>query len=333
MSAPTTSPPAPKAVRTTTWACSVCGADAPRPYRMEMYTIGSTRFHLVRCRDCGLVYVNPRPDEATLSAMYDDESYYTTGYNLGVEDQNYFERKDELIALAGIAWERIEKETAGQGRVMELGSAGGFFLEAARRRGWQVAGVELSPPAARYCKQTFEFEVFEGWLEDAPYETKSFDLTIADNVLEHTLDPRGTLRQLRSLTKPGGHVLVIVPTYVNSGFFRLLNLAQFILPRKLLGTKLCAMLKFDDSDRGYPYHILEFNRANLVDLAKSAGLEILSVEGSLPRPAHLFKVKDLSPINRIWKGIFITLDHLMGLRLAPAARIRLLARRPAHSTK
>lgn len=326
-------PAPPFQVRTTTWACSVCGADTPRAYRMGMYAIGETRFNLVRCRDCGLVYVNPRPAEATLGAMYDDESYYTDGYNLGVEDQNYFERKDELIALAGVAWERIEEETEGQGRALELGSAGGFFLEAARRRGWDVSGVELSPPAVRYCKGEFEFPVFEGWLEDAPYEPQSFDLAIADNVLEHTTDPRATLRQLRSLVRPGGHVLVIVPTYVNSGFFRLMNLAQRFLPRKLLGPKLCGMLKFDDSDGGYPYHILEFNRANLVALTKSAGFEVLSVEGSLPRPAHLFKAKDLSLVNHLWKGIFILLDHLMGLRLAPAARIRLLAKRPVHSTE
>ena len=320
-------------VRTTTWACSICGADAPRAYRMGMYTIGDTRFNLVRCRDCGLVYVNPRPNEATLGAMYHDESDYADGYNLGVEEQNYFARKDELIALAGIAWERIEQETEGQGRVLELGSAGGFFLEAARCRGWDVAGVELSPHAVRYCRGEFDFPVFEGWLEDAPYEPDSFDLAIADNVLEHTTDPRGALRQLRPLIKPGGHVLVIVPTYVNSAFFRLMNLTRRILPRKLLGPKLCCMLKISDSDGGYPYHILEFNRANVVELVKSAGFEVLRVEGSLPRPAHLFKAKDLSRLNRLWKGIFVLLDHLMGLRLAPAARIRLLAKRPAHSTK
>lgn len=320
-------------VRTTTWACSVCGSDAPRPYRMEMYAIGDHAFHLVRCRDCGLVYANPRPDSATLGAMYDDESYYTDGYNLGVEDQNYFERRDELIALAGVDWEQIEEEVGGQGRALELGSAGGFFLEAAQRRGWQVAGVELSAPAARYSKAEFDWEVFEGWLEDAPYESGSFDLAIADNVLEHTTDPRATLRQLRSLVKPGGHLLVIVPTYVNSGFFRLMNGARRILPRKLLGQKLCKLLKFDDSDGGYPYHILEFNRATLINLVKSAGLEIKSVEGSLPRPAHLFKAKGLNATERLWKVIFVLLDHLMGLRLAPPARIRLLAQRPGHSTE
>lgn len=333
MAGPSTSSRAPIQVRTTTWACSVCGADAPRPYSSHAYAIGDSPFHLVRCRDCGLVYVNPRPNEATLGAMYDDESYYTDGYNLGVEDQNYFERKDELIALAGMAWERIEGEVGGQGKALELGSAGGFFLEAAQRRGWQVAGVELSAPAAAYCRQEFNWPVFEGWLEDAPYGPEEFDLTIADNVLEHTTDPRATLRQLRALTKPGGHVLVIVPTYVNSGFFRLLNGARRILPRKLLGAKLCRLLKFDDSDGGYPYHILEFNRSNLVSLVSSTGLEIQTVEGSLPRPAHLFKAENLSLTDKLWKTVFVLLDHLMALRLAPPARIRLLARRPSHSTE
>lgn len=315
-------------VLTTTWACAVCGADDARPYRAAMYAIGPRTFDMVRCRRCGLVYCNPRPDAGTLGRMYDDEEYYTHGYNLGVEDQNYFERKDELIAEADTEWAVLEQEVGGRGAALELGSAGGFFLEGARRRGWQVAGVELSPPAARYSREVLGLEVFEGWLADAPYEPERFDVAVADNVLEHTTDPRQTLRELRALVRPGGHLLVIVPSYVNSGIFRLLLAARAVLPRRLLGPQLCAMLKFGDGDGGYPYHILEFDRRTLVRLVESAGLEIVSVQGSVPRPAHLFKREDLGPVERLLRGVFVGLDALMRWRLAPPASIRLLARRP-----
>ena len=315
-------------VRTTTWACAVCGADDGRPYRSRMYAIGERTFDLTRCRRCGLVYCNPRPDEGTLGRMYDDEEYYTHGYNLGVEDQNYFERRDELVAEAEEEWAVIESEVGGRGAALELGSAGGFFLEGARRRGWQVAGVELSPPAAGYSREELGLEVFEGWLADAPYEPGRFDVAVADNVLEHTTDPRETLRQLRELVRPGGHVLVVVPSYVNSGIFRMLLAARRVLPRRLLGPELCSMLKFGDGDGGFPYHILEFDRPTLVRLVESAGLEVVSVEGSVPRPAHLFKREDLSTSERFLRTVFVVLDRLMKLRLAPAASLRLLAKRP-----
>ena len=191
-----------------------------------MYRIGETRFDLVRCRPCGLVYVNPRPDAATLDALYSDPQYYTFGYNLGVETDNYFERKDELIAQYDATIAEYEGEI-GRGRggadanktageLFELGSAGGFFLEAGRRRGWRVRGVELSRPAAEYSVREFGLDVFRGLLEDAPIPDASIDLALADNVLEHTLRPLDVLRRLERLLKPGGHLIVIVPAYVNS---------------------------------------------------------------------------------------------------------------------
>lgn len=317
----------PYEVRTTTWACALCGKDDARPYRRGMYRLGKTLFGLVRCRACGLVYCNPRPDEATLGQMYSDESYYTEGYNLMVESENYFDRQDELIAEAELEWARIEGEVGGKGRAFELGAAGGFYLEGARRRGWEVAGVELSRPAARHAQERLGLDVFEGWLVDAPFRKDHYDIAVADNVLEHTTDPRATLRQLKALVRPGGHVLLQVPAYVNSGIFRGLLALERLLPKRMLGPELTRLLKFGEGDAGPPYHILEFDRKTLLRLVREAGLVPVSVEGFVPRPAHLFKRKDLGPLERFWRLVFVVLDRLMHLRLLPPASLRLLARK------
>lgn len=312
-----------------TW-CAVCGSEDAAPYQRDMYAIGATRFHLVRCRQCGLVYVDPRPDAASIARMYDDADYYTHGYNLGVETDNYFERKDELLAQYDLEIAALEREVGGAGDLMELGSAGGFLLEAARRRGWNVRGIELSPPAARYSIDEFGLDVFQGQLEDAPMPLASLDVIVADNVLEHTTDPARVLRRLRALLRPGGHLVVVVPTYVNSIYFRLLQEIGRLVPRELLGRQLLGLLKLDpESDGGFPYHILEFDRATLARLLKSAGFELARVERSVPRPAHLFKVARPGLRERLLRGVFVTLDGLMRAGLLPGARLRILARRPA----
>ena len=313
-------------------ACPMCGQDRARPYRLRMYRMGSMTFDLVRC-PCRMVYVNPRPDGPTLGKMYDDPSYYTDGYNLGVESENYFDRKDELLALYDETVGELERELGvSQGDLLELGSAGGFFIEAARRRGWSVRGIELSPPAAEYSKRELGLEVFEGLLEDAPFEPQSFDVALADNVLEHTLRPDEVLRDLAKLLRPGGHLIVIVPSYVNSIFFRGMLALKRLIPPALLGKELQKLLKFDPEDDerggGYPYHILEFDRQTLVKLMREAGFEIRAVEGSVPLPAHLFKATSLSLRERLLKLTFSTLNGLMGLGLLPGARLRVLARRP-----
>lgn len=319
--------PAPIAVRTEHVRCPICGEDRARPYRANMYRIGEVRFSLVRCA-CGMVYVDPRPDGPTLGLMYADPDYYTEGYNLGVETDNYFERRDELITQYEATARDIAREIGRTGDLLELGSAGGFFLEGARRAGFRVKGVELSPPAVEFARRELSLEIFEGLLEHAPWPEPSFDLAYADNVLEHTTSPEDVLKQLHRLLRPGGHLIVIVPSYVNSMYFRLLLLAQKLIPQRFLGQQLLRILKFDpDHDGGYPYHILEFDRATLSTLVRRAGFEIVSVEGSLPLPAHLFKVDSPSLRVRCLRGVFRTMDWLMRSSLLPGARVRLLARR------
>lgn len=311
-------------VRTEKVRCVVCGADDARPYRRGMYRIGATKFDLVRCR-CGMVYVDPRPDGPTLGAMYDDADYYTDGYNLGVETENYFARRDELIAQYGETVAQYERETGvSKGAIFELGSAGGFFLEAARRRGWKVQGVELSPPAAEYSIRELGLPVFQGLLEEAPFEKASFDVALADNVLEHVTDPVGVLSKLRELLRPGGALIVICPSYVNSPYFRMMLAAERIVPRSLLGAQTLKLLKFDGADSGYPYHILEFDLSALRTLAERAGFVVERVERSVPLPAHLFKATSPTMSQRLQRGIFRTLDGGMRMGLLPGARVRLV---------
>lgn len=294
-----------------------------------MYAIGEVQFDLARCPQCGLVYCEPRPDGPTLGRMYDDPEYYTSGYNLGVEDVNYFERQDELLEQYDGEVEVLESEVGGKGSLLELGSAGGFFIEAARRRGWTVQGIELSPPAARYSIEELHLPVFEGLLEDAPIEPSTFEVVVADNVLEHTTDPRQVLRDLGELLKPGGHALVVVPSYVNSLYFRTILRLGKMLPKKLLGKALLGLLKMDeDSDGGYPYHILEFDHRTLTRLVQDAGLEVVKVDASVPYPAHLFKNPRPTLVQRGLRGVFRTLNFGMRLGVLPGASLRLLARKP-----
>jgi SAM-dependent methyltransferase len=319
--------PAPIVVRTEHVRCAICGADDARLYRADMYRIGDVRFRLVRC-PCGMVYADPRPDGPTLGLMYADPDYYTEGYNLGVETQNYFDRRGELIAQYEATARELAREFGGTGDLLELGSAGGFFLEGARRAGFRVKGVELSPPAVEFARKELALEIFGGLLEDAPWPDGSFDVAFADNVLEHTTSPEDVLKKLHRLLRPGGHLVVIVPSYVNSMYFRMMLGLKRLIPERFLGKQLLRLLKFDpDHDGGYPYHILEFDRATLSTLVRRAGFEIVRGEGSLPLPAHLFKVDAPSLRVRFLRAVFRTMDFLMRHGLLPGARVTLYARK------
>ena len=310
-------------------SCPACGENRPRSYRRDMYRLGEQSFDLVRCA-CGMVYIDPRPDGPTLRLLYDDPSYYEEGYTCGVDTVGYFERREELLGEYDRAFARLERETGlpQGGDLLELGSAGGFFLEAARRRGWRPRGVEFSPRGVAYAREQFGHEIFQGELVDAPWPRASFDVTVADNVLEHTPDPVATLRELGALLRPGGHLLVIVPGYVNSIFFRATQRLGWLLPKRFLGERMLRILKHSDSPsgRGYPYHILEFDRRSLCRVIERAGFEVVGVSGSTPLPGHLFRQAHPSPGVRLQRGVFRALDALMRCGLLPGTRLRALAR-------
>ncbi len=313
-------------VRTESAPCPLCRRNEPRPYRANMYALGSTCFHLVRC-PCGLVYVEPRPDAATIARIYDDPSYYTEGYNLGVESENYFSRRDELLALYDRTMHDLERIVGRPGDMLELGSAGGFLLEAARRRGWRVKGIEISPPAIEYSRRELALEVFAGDLFDAPFAPKSFDLIVADNVLEHVIEPERALRKLRELLRPGGHLVVVVPAYVNSIYFRMTLAAPHFVPRGWFGPGLSRILKLEPG-REPPYHIIEFDRRTVTDVIRRAGFELARIENSVPLPAELFKAKNPTLRVRVLRSAFRSLDFLMRKGLAPGARVSVIARAP-----
>jgi SAM-dependent methyltransferase len=298
-----------------------------------MYRFEGVLYGLVRC-PCGFVYVDPRPDPDSIERMYDDPGYYLSGYTLGVETRGYFERKDELIAHYETVARDLARETGAPGDLLELGSAGGFFLEGARRAGFRVRGVEISPQAAESSRRDLGLDVHSGLLENAPFEPRTFDVAYADNVLEHTTSPEGVLRRLLDLLRPGGHLVVIVPTYVNSPYFRLMLLLQRLLPKRFLGEPLLKILKFvPDGDSGAPYHLLEFDRRTVVALLRRAGFEIVHVQASLPLPAHLFEVASPGLRVRILRGVFRALDFGMRAGILPGARTRVLARRPAVASR
>ncbi|MBK7641928.1 MAG: class I SAM-dependent methyltransferase [Planctomycetes bacterium] len=308
--------------------CPVCRAEGARPYRPGMYRIGEERFDLVRCA-CGMVYVNPRPDGATVGWMYDDPDYYTHGYNLGVETDNYFTRREELVAQYEATARALAQELGGAGELYEIGAAGGFFLEGARRAGFHVRGAELSPPAIAYARGELGLDIHEGEFEDAPIPDASLDVVYADNVLEHSLAPDLVLASVWKRLKPGGHLVVIVPTYVNSPYFRLLDRARRSIPRGLLGGPLLKLLKLDaQGDNGLPYHVLEFDRRALERLVAAAGFWIVRAERSVPLPAHLFKAERPDLRTLALRGVFLGLDLGMRAGFLPGARVWLLARKP-----
>lgn len=180
--------------------CQICGHD-----RFQLWH-KIKEWSFARCEGCGFIFLNPRPPLDYFKEMYDPLSQY----NYKVEGVEYIKKEADFIRAYHQQLEVIET-VAQKGSLLEIGSACGFFLEAARQRGWKPYGVELSTGGTRYCKQRFGIEVLNGDVLDAGLPPNFFDLAVTIHTLEHVYDPATLVRECGRILKPGGIFIVEVP--------------------------------------------------------------------------------------------------------------------------
>jgi len=155
-------------------------------------------FEVVRCTECGLVYVWPQPTREELEAVYSAGGYHAEVDE--AERRRYFARR----------LRQIEELAPRRGRVLDVGCSKGCFLEVARDEGWDVAGVELNPHTAEEARAK-GLDVHCGGLSDFDASGRFFDVVTLFDLIEHTTDPQATLRGCRRLLRPGGLLVVTTP--------------------------------------------------------------------------------------------------------------------------
>jgi 2-polyprenyl-3-methyl-5-hydroxy-6-metoxy-1,4-benzoquinol methylase len=165
----------------------------------------SGTFDLVKCRQCGLIYLSPRPDAQEVRTLY-DQSYFLKWYTDHQKRQSeklYFQ---ELFHRYGLRSDRTSN-------ALDVGCGLGAFMEVAREWGWNAAGIERSEYAARYCREQLHFQVYEGTIAEADLPEQHFDVVTAFDVLEHVEGLAASLASVKKTLKPQGRLIVLVPNY------------------------------------------------------------------------------------------------------------------------
>jgi 2-polyprenyl-3-methyl-5-hydroxy-6-metoxy-1,4-benzoquinol methylase len=171
---------------------------APSAFEPTCHRVGE-HGDLYRCRDCGTVHQPSLPQGAELHDLYrqmSDESYL-------LEEEGRRRMARRLLDLLG--------GHVPHGRLLDVGCGHGLLLDEARRRGYEVEGLELSAQAARYARETLGLSVRETALENTALDDDRYDAVVAVDVLEHLDDPVGALKHMCALLAPGGALLVATP--------------------------------------------------------------------------------------------------------------------------
>jgi SAM-dependent methyltransferase len=115
--------------------------------------------------------------------------------------------------IASFVKEICDQVTHRRARILDVGCGTGANLALLSEFG-QAEGVDVSPDALAFCRKRGLENVRLGAAESLPWEDDEFDLVTAFDVVEHMDDDVAGLREMRRVLRPGGRLLLFVPTFM-----------------------------------------------------------------------------------------------------------------------
>lgn len=234
--------------------CRVCGAsDNFLKYVSNIIASEAARYRITEnrlgrhgaiyyCRRCRSRFVGANDVPVRLDSHYRDQPLDERYLREERGRRKSFERVLDRIG-------RFQKS----GKMIEVGSGPGFFLDVAVGRGWEIEGIEPSAEWARFARERFAARVHEAGFEKLnEFPAGIFDAVVALDVIEHLENPREFLRACRRALKPGGALALTTPR--NDSMLA-----------KILGRRWYAIV---------PDHLAYFSRQGVETAAAAAGFQI-----------------------------------------------------------
>ncbi len=205
-------------------ACPVCN-------RETNYTaMEKDWFRFSKCRDCEMVYTNPRLNELATNMFYNGEWTYLYNQEKFSIDETALFADDKSNLLN---WNMVlEAVGTAQGEYLEIGPGGrGVILRAAQEKGFRIHGVELGQDNVAKLRGVFGDCIYDKDLREVKFQPGFFDVVYMRDVFEHVLAPRDLLQEIHRVLKPGGVICLEVP-----------NMSGLIY--KLVGTRHICLFGF-----------------------------------------------------------------------------------------
>jgi SAM-dependent methyltransferase len=271
--------------------CNLCGAD---DYAVR-FPKGFAQLHrIVVCNRCGLMYANPQ--ELVDCERFEVDSYPKVFDE--VESRQYFQKQQAQLPDNERALRVLNELFPQRGKLLEIGSYCGIFLNRIRADGWDVIGLEPDRGVADYARAKYGLSITGGLLPSPALPDHAFDAVVMLHVIEHMPDPAANLREIHRLLKPGGMLVTETPRFDSLTF-------------RLLGRRERSICNCDG-------HIYFFTVHTLRQLLEKNGFEVVRVDlvgRTLTLDRLLYNVGLITRSPRIQKwfataGVRLHLDKL-----------------------
>ena len=216
-------------------------------------------WELARCEACGTVFTAAVPTPEELRIIY--AQVYEPGdlYQCHLNEVDRWKRTGRTKVGYYRSCVFLNRHLPSPGdKLLEVGCGVGSFLAAARRKGWDVEGIDLSETALAASQAGHGFPVRLGTLEELTFPSKAYKAIVCWEVLEHMVSPRAYLRRVSELLRKDGLFVCSVPN---------------------TGPKAPQPLEPGPAARP-PVHLSFWDRASLAELFRRNGFRILHLAPS-----------------------------------------------------
>jgi ubiquinone/menaquinone biosynthesis C-methylase UbiE len=230
--------------------CPICGSESLKGFAIDTQRKGP-HISRVQCLECKLVFANPMADSKELANYY--TNYYEKDHYEAVDYKNLI--LHHFHRIAGLKEGEIKKEARflnnleRGSKFLDVGCGLGLGLAYANQFHCELYATEFDTGALEFVKEHFSVETFQGDIWEAKYPDNYFDFIHISHVIEHVLDPKAYISEMKRILKPGGHLAIGTPN-MSSNLYRLhrwskllrMNIPDvidglehtFIFPKKLL---------------------------------------------------------------------------------------------------
>src|SRR4030067_1599986 len=161
----------------------------------------------VLCENCGLVWVDPRPDDKEIEKFYSED--YRKEYKGDLEPKMKHCYREIHRAIQRL--ERLAEYYSPGDKILDVGAGAGFFAYVLRENNADVYGIEPNKGYAEFAQNKLGLKTIQsGYLDDCN-KFNYYNIITINHVLEHLPNPLGSLNHMRDLLVENGKINIEVP--------------------------------------------------------------------------------------------------------------------------
>ncbi|OGG29103.1 hypothetical protein A2973_00690 [Candidatus Gottesmanbacteria bacterium RIFCSPLOWO2_01_FULL_49_10] len=179
------------------------------------------KFSVLKCNNCSIAFLNPRPSFRELQKYYPTKRYYAYNEN----KKGFFSFIREYLIKHYYAPTIVSKIISvfisnvpamptwkNSGKILDVGCGTGETLQLLKRLGWDVYGIDIDRRAIKIARQKGLSRVEYGAYQHlSTYPDHFFDAIRLYHVIEHLDNPQECLRIIAQKLKIDGEIIIGTP--------------------------------------------------------------------------------------------------------------------------